>query len=453
NEEERSPTPEHEDFLHTLRSHFEPSKEHRPAEKLALAKNVNPATGSAPRQDMKSSADQPQPEKVEDRNSGSDVDQNRDVLPVDQPSQTKDPKPDTSSAWKQVVETSAEQLPPDAKAAPKTATLSERTVKSKPAEDFASTSVSRAREPNEPEDPEQAAGSAKPVGQLLDNAVALICDIAPNVTATPVPSKPNDNTPSRSATIHAAGVVEAPDASLPASDPIVGDLAFALRINADSSNTSDQADPKNTLLPRDPSSLLSNTAPPASSPAAQQEKLESQIQGLIAPTAANDHGSPTPHNAAPPEATTATHSSDFESELSKFRAAEPVRGAHVQISGTDAQRVDIRLVERAGALSVSVRSADSTLAKNLQEHAAELNTHLNLEHYRTELWTPSTNNASNTRDSGAGGQQNSGASYSGNGNQDQRQNSKQQQSQPDWIDTLEQNSKAFQKRIEYTWQQ
>jgi hypothetical protein len=103
---------------------------------------------------------------------------------------------------------------------------------------------------------------------------------------------------------------------------------------------------------------------------------------------------------------------------------EPVRNIRVQLSGEGSQHIDMRFVERDGALSVSVRSTDETLTRSLQENLSELNTRLVSQHFQTETWTPgrsaSTDSGANE---GSGNGSESGSSGSGG--------SKQGRSSPD----------------------
>ena len=137
---------------------------------------------------------------------------------------------------------------------------------------------------------------------------------------------------------------------------------------------------------------------------------------------------------------------DLETQLEKFRS-EPVKGAHVQITGANNQQIDIRMIERGGALSVTVRSNDANTTKTLQEHASELSTRLTQEHYQTQVWTPHTAATTDTRGSGNGGANPDRHSSS------QQQQGNKQEKQPDWVEELERNPIVSQKRIEYIWQQ
>lgn len=68
--------------------------------------------------------------------------------------------------------------------------------------------------------------------------------------------------------------------------------------------------------------------------------------------------------------------------------SEPLRHVRVQLAGEGNQHVDMRLIERGGTLSVSVRSTDETLTRNLQQNLPQLNARLATQHFQTEAWTP-----------------------------------------------------------------
>ncbi len=164
-------------------------------------------------------------------------------------------------------------------------------------------------------------------------------------------------------------------------------------------------------------------------------------------------GSSASDKSAPTEESGKSQPASFEAELNKA-LAEPVRAAHVQIAGSDNQRIDIRMLERGGALSVTVRSADSGLTKALQDHVPELTGRLSMENFRTELWTPGQAKNESGRESSGGNPQSQGDGNSGqrNPSQQQKQNGNQSQA-PEWLENFEKNSTAFQKRIEYSWHQ
>jgi hypothetical protein len=141
-----------------------------------------------------------------------------------------------------------------------------------------------------------------------------------------------------------------------------------------------------------------------------------------------------------------------------------VRGVHVQITGVDNQRVDVRLVERAGALAVSVRSADGELTRSLQHELPSLSARLGDQQYQTQAWTPAgvdpaTRAESNADHAGTGSGANkeSGSFSDGNpgspgGNAGQQHKGRDSQ-QPDWLQELASNGRLTQIRRDYSWLQ
>ena len=97
--------------------------------------------------------------------------------------------------------------------------------------------------------------------------------------------------------------------------------------------------------------------------------------------------------------------------------AQPVRTLQLQLGGTGDQRVDLRLIEHAGGLSVSVRASDSSLTRGLQDNLPELSARLAAEHYQTQTWLP------------AAGQTSAGGHSSGSSEQSPDQRGGRQSSQ------------------------
>jgi hypothetical protein len=144
----------------------------------------------------------------------------------------------------------------------------------------------------------------------------------------------------------------------------------------------------------------------------------------------------------------------------------PVRAVRVQLAAEGNQRVDLTLVERAGALSVSVRSADSNLARSLQEHLPDLSARLGEQRYQTETWTPRLESPSMELPSASAGSVGSGESGSrnfesggqkhggqnGNSNPEQQQGRREREA-PAWFEELAAFGRTPQIRSEYLWVQ
>jgi hypothetical protein len=117
---------------------------------------------------------------------------------------------------------------------------------------------------------------------------------------------------------------------------------------------------------------------------------------------------------------------------------EPVRNVHLQLTGDNNQRVDIRMVEVAGEMRVSVRAGDTRLAETLQDHIPDLAKGLNQQSLRADIWTPRTESTSPANSSNLAGQNSfRGNDNSNQGGQQRQGNNRQQQNQPEWVDELE----------------
>jgi hypothetical protein len=122
-------------------------------------------------------------------------------------------------------------------------------------------------------------------------------------------------------------------------------------------------------------------------------------------------------------------------------SAQPVRTLQLQLGGTGDQRVDLRLVEHAGGLSVSVRASDSNLTRGLQDNLPELSSRLAAEHYQTQAWLPAAGQTSAGGHSAGsfeqapdqrGGRQSSQGDSPSSGGQGNPQQGRQQDQTPAW---------------------
>jgi hypothetical protein len=235
------------------------------------------------------------------------------------------------------------------------------------------------------------------------------------------------------------------------SEPIVGDLALGLRITTARQASLDATpdEPESQEPQQSVGILASRNQVQTIMPHAfrtREAEPASIIEGA-APVDINSSGANA--HSAPADEVAKGQAPGFEAELNKF-LNQPVKSAHVQISGVDNQRVDIRLQERGGTLSLTLRSTDTRLTQSLQDHAPELNSRLTAEHFRTELWTPNTAKTANGRDTNReNGSASQNREKSGQQNSNQNHNGKKQ---PEWIELVEAHTRA-QKRIEYRWPQ
>ena len=195
-------------------------------------------------------------------------------------------------------------------------------------------------------------------------------------------------------------------------------VAFAMRI---SPSTPDEMGATNSArLPSGSaggnasSSTLVKTAIPAagvsgsatrlfensSTPQGAEGRIETAIYAPVATPA--DHVSSEP--AAPTQAAPAAPSGVDALDEGVPASPEPVRSVHLQLSGENDQRVDVRLIEQGGSLALSVRSSDSTLTHTLQDRLPELNDRLAEQHYQSQIWLPPS-----VSETGSPGQPHAGA--------------------------------------------
>jgi hypothetical protein len=308
-----------------------------------------------------------------------------------------------------------------------------------------------------------ADATAVPAGDTSAAAPATLAvlpqAVQPDASAQPAAEAP----PAAASKVGTTPVSAASSAPTNPSSPVNG-LAFAMRLNP--------AGDKNNTAPFTAASL--NAAAPEAAPAigptvsfftAQLKAAAGSSTGpvptpgvaagsglavastpLVATTASPAATTPAPSTPAPSGAAVSEPIGD-----NGLAANAPVRGVHVQIAGADDQRVDLRLLEHAGSLSVSVRSSDSGVTRNLQDSLPELNSRLAEQHYQTEIWTPastfhsSSNGNSDSGQGGTGAGNKNGGSF-GNGNPNGnpgsqnggsgQQPSGQQSKQPDWLQEL-----------------
>ena len=83
-------------------------------------------------------------------------------------------------------------------------------------------------------------------------------------------------------------------------------------------------------------------------------------------------------------------------EQGPVAAPQPVRTLQLQLAREGEGRVDLRLVEHAGGLSVTVRASDSALTRGLQDNLPELSARLAADKYQTHILLPAANEASTT---------------------------------------------------------
>ena len=244
-------------------------------------------------------------------------------------------------------------------------------------------------------------------------------------------------------------------------------LAFALRIQGNSA--------QNPVAETD-SGVTAPAATTDQNMTGASSEFAAQLSGMIGLTVSKVNPNAGLANAAGESATVTLStspsagyqpSSDPEEEVSQAEdaapvaavpdepsaaASQPVTTVQVQITGTDDKRIDLKLMEKSGALTMSVRSADGTLTKALQQNLPELSSKLDGEQIRTEWWRPTAQiSAPRTSDTTTGGgnagtQQQEDQNSGDSGGQGRRG-----APPPDWLEELSSPRTSNQNGTQYSW--
>jgi hypothetical protein len=161
------------------------------------------------------------------------------------------------------------------------------------------------------------------------------------------------------------------------------------------------------------------------------------------------HGTATPamplapassKTVAQPEAASTSGVLDPEDQPS---AGRPMRELSLQISSAGDQKVDVRLVERAGEVHVSVRTPDAELAHEMRQELGSLTGKLAQSGFGAEQFTPPSSGSSNLADQrSTPGNQNPPGDHGqdpqsgGSGQQQQQQPQDERGKHPDWLDEM-----------------
>ena len=138
--------------------------------------------------------------------------------------------------------------------------------------------------------------------------------------------------------------------------------------------------------------------------------------------------------------------------------ARPAQEISLQISGSGDRKVDVRLVERAGEVHVSVRTPDVTLAHEMQQELGSLTGKLAQSGYGTEQFTPLSAGSANLSDPRNSSQNQDHPSHNGQGSQ-QGGSGQQQQPQdepgkrPAWVEEMENSLAQRQTNRSTSWLQ
>ena len=122
----------------------------------------------------------------------------------------------------------------------------------------------------------------------------------------------------------------------------------------------------------------------------------------------------------------------------------PMKEISMRLEAAEGQKVDVRIVQRAGDLQIAVKSADDVTTQGLRHGLADLANRLNETGYHAETWRPgqqtapessSTSSENPSHQSQSDGSQ----SHSGGPQQDRGQRDNNPSNRPHWIEELQSN--------------
>jgi hypothetical protein len=124
------------------------------------------------------------------------------------------------------------------------------------------------------------------------------------------------------------------------------------------------------------------------------------------------------------------------------RATTPLRDLSVQVSPSSEQRVDVRVMQRAGELHVAVKTGDADLAHGLRQGLPEVVGRLAENGFRADTWHPgasavAVHAAAETQSSSSSFQQDHQQGQSGSAHRDGGRRDPQHSNRPQWVEEME----------------
>jgi hypothetical protein len=140
------------------------------------------------------------------------------------------------------------------------------------------------------------------------------------------------------------------------------------------------------------------------------------------------------------QATQRTSSPVLTPAVDETTKTGPANQISISVPAGDQQKVEVRLMDRAGEVRISVHAPNEELAGTLRQDLGSLTGKLNQSGYTTEAFTPSRGGGEFSRDQkSADSQQQSGSERQSSGRDQQQQSSQQngRGNRPAWLDELD----------------
>jgi hypothetical protein len=153
--------------------------------------------------------------------------------------------------------------------------------------------------------------------------------------------------------------------------------------------------------------------------------------------------------AAAPEAHAATIASaesagSAQAAEPQIKPSEPLKQLSLQVGETRQERVEVRMVERAGELQVAVRAASPELTQGLRQGLSDLVGRLDQNGFHAEAWRPAgtagaVQGPAEMRQESTQAQRDSSQGQPGSSQQGRQQGNPNQSHRPQWVEELEGN--------------
>jgi len=130
------------------------------------------------------------------------------------------------------------------------------------------------------------------------------------------------------------------------------------------------------------------------------------------------------------------------------KAATPLKDISLQVSQPGADPVAVRVVQEGSQVHVTVHSGDAALTSGLRQGLSELQSRLEENGYRSEMWKPTPAVAPPTPPSTAQDSNNRGGdqpSHQGGSQQESGRRNQNQSNQPRWVEELEASTASGEK--------
>lgn len=242
----------------------------------------------------------------------------------------------------------------------------------------------------------------------------------------------------------------------PVAQPVSGELAFAVRVTPQE-NAPPAAESGDAVKPL----VTSSTAPVVPVKESRRAENDGTLADGGAPQHDTAHETPLPTAALPlaekqaapsvsvPEVHTATplHNNPVEvaqlKETPEAKPLQPVKQLSIQV-GQEQQRVELRVVERAGELQVAVRASNPDMAQGLRQGLSDLVGQLGQNGFHADAWRPGATAgmppaAAEKPQTQPGSPNNNSQSQSGS-EQDRQQGNHNPSRRPQWVEELEATS-------------